>query len=103
MPWRVMATKDVVNCEKPWGVVNRRRSRDIRMGEPACRHGQARLAEMSRRCEPTRGSEPSEYPEEEKSTEIPGVAASERGRAQTASVAQVVSDAGAGLWGNDGD
>ena len=24
MPWRVAAKKDVVNCEKPWGVVNRR-------------------------------------------------------------------------------
>ena len=24
MPWRVAAMKDVVNCEKPWGVVNRR-------------------------------------------------------------------------------
>ena len=23
MPWRVEAMKDVVNCEKPWGVVNR--------------------------------------------------------------------------------
>ena len=33
--------------------------------------------------EPTRGTETSKYPEEEKSTEIPQVAASERGRAQT--------------------
>jgi hypothetical protein len=32
---------------------------------------------------PTRGTETSQYPEEEKSSEIPGVAASERGRAQT--------------------
>jgi hypothetical protein len=32
---------------------------------------------------PTRGSETSQYPEEEKSNEIPGVAASETGRAQT--------------------
>ncbi len=31
----------------------------------------------------TRGSETSQYPEEEKSKEIPLVAASERGRAQT--------------------
>ncbi len=31
----------------------------------------------------TRGSETSQYPEEEKSNEIPSVAASERGRAQT--------------------
>ena len=31
----------------------------------------------------TRGSETSQYPEEKKSNEIPSVAASERGRAQT--------------------
>ena len=33
--------------------------------------------------EATRGTETSKYPEEEKSTEIPLVAASERGRGQT--------------------
>ena len=33
----------------------------------------------------TRGTETSKYPEEEKSTEIPPVAASERGRGQTES------------------
>ncbi len=49
MPWRVAAKKDVVNCEKPWGVVHRPRARDVRMGEPACRHGQAFSAEASRR------------------------------------------------------
>ena len=32
---------------------------------------------------PTRGSEPSQYPEEEKANAIPQVAASERGTAQT--------------------
>jgi len=41
MPRRAAAMKDVVNCEKPWGVVNRPRARDIRMGEPAGRHGPA--------------------------------------------------------------
>ena len=35
---------------------------------------------------PTRGSEPSQYPEEEKATAIPSVAASERGTAQTSHV-----------------
>ena len=33
--------------------------------------------------ERTRGTETSQYPEEEKSSEMPGVAASERGGAQT--------------------
>ena len=35
------------------------------------------------RQERTRGTETSQYPEEEKSTEMPSVAASERGTAQT--------------------
>src|SRR5688572_25780205 len=45
------------------------------------------------------GTETSNYPEEEKSTEIPQVAASERGRAQTGGM-QILP----GLWGLvDGD
>jgi len=46
---------------------------------------------------PTQGSETSQYLEEEKSTEIPKVAASEMGRAQT-----VVGETAAGLWGPEG-
>ena len=42
-----------------------------------------RPAEHIGGCEPTQGSEPSQYLEEEKTTVIPLVAASERGRAQT--------------------
>ena len=34
MPWQSEAKKDVIHCEKPWGVVNKHRSADIRMGEP---------------------------------------------------------------------
>ena len=37
----------------------------------------------SREGERTRGTETSQYPEEEESSEMPGVAASERGGAQT--------------------
>ena len=37
----------------------------------------------------TLGSEPSKYQQEKKSSEIPSVAASERGRAQTSSVSRV--------------
>ena len=44
------------------------------------------LAESIGLGEPTRGSEPSQYPEEEKATAIPQVAASERGTAQTSHV-----------------
>ena len=42
-----------------------------------------RPAEYIGGCEPTQGSEPSQYLEEEKTTVIPLVAASERGAAQT--------------------
>ena len=53
------------------------------MGKPVrCEH-RTQPAEYIGEHEPTRGSEPSQYPEEEKSTEIPGVAASETGIAQT--------------------
>ena len=48
------------------------------MGEPYIL-----LPEFIRQKEPTEGSEPSQYLEEEKSIEIPSVAASERGIAQT--------------------
>ncbi len=46
MPWRVAAMKDVVNCEKLRGAVHRLRAGDVRMGEPASRHGLAFLAEF---------------------------------------------------------
>ena len=41
------------------------------------------MSHYPRMREPTRGSETSQYPEEQKSTEIPVVAASEPGGAQT--------------------
>ena len=42
----------------------------------------------------TRGTETSKYPEEKKSTEIPSVVVSERGTAQTGSVAWISTEAG---------
>ena len=42
----------------------------------------------------TRGTETSKYPEEKKSTEIPSVVVSERGAAQTGSVARMLIEAG---------
>ena len=53
------------------------------MGKPDGGHAPSLPAEYIGRREPTRGTETSKYPEEEKSTEILLVAASERGRAQT--------------------
>ena len=80
MPWLSEATKDVTSCEKPRGGANGRRSAGVRMGEPAAR--KARHHDV----EPTRGTETSKYPEEEKTTVIPRVAASESGGAQTVRV-----------------
>ena len=53
------------------------------MGQPVLLHRRTPQTEHIRLMEGTRGTETSQYPEEEKSTEIPLVAASERGRAQT--------------------
>ena len=51
------------------------------MGEPGWGNAQSLWPEHIGPEEATRGTETSKYPEEEKSTEIPLVAASERGRA----------------------
>ena len=53
------------------------------MGKPDGGHAPSPTPEHIRREEATGGTETSKYPEEEKSTEIPGVAASETGPAQT--------------------
>ena len=34
MTWHQEPKKDVTNDEMPWGAVSKRRSRDVRMGEP---------------------------------------------------------------------
>ena len=81
MPRRAEARKDVVSCDKRRGGAHIPRSVDVRMGEPRTvipcdpcgEHIAARM--------PTRGSEPSQYPEEQKAIAIPRVAASETGRA----------------------
>ena len=53
------------------------------MGKPGGPHSPSPPPERIGRREATRGTETSKYPEEEKSTEIPPVVASERGRGQT--------------------
>ena len=80
MPRRQEPKKDGVSSEKPRGAASKHRSVDLRMGKPGS--GDA-LSPVSRIQEGTWGTETSKYPEEEKSNEIPSVAASERGRAQT--------------------
>ena len=75
--------KDVTSCDKPRGGAYGPGSADVRMGEPACGHAHAPAPERIRCEEATRGTETSKYPEEEKSTEIARVAASESAPAQT--------------------
>ena len=75
MPWHRKAMKDVVSCDKRRRGANNLRPGDVRMGKPDWGHAQPPVRE------PTGGTETSKYPVEEKSTEIPSVAASERGTA----------------------
>ncbi len=79
MPRYGKAMKDVASCEKPRGAASERRSGDVRMGKP----GGSNVPSPWETAEPTQGTETSKYLEEKKSKEIPKVAASEMGRAQT--------------------
>ena len=82
MPWHRKSTKGAASRDRPGGGANGLRSRDSRMGEPSRRHGRLPDWRPSFRGT-TGGTETSKYPEEEKSTEIARVAASESARAQT--------------------
>jgi hypothetical protein len=80
MPWQSEATKDVVACEKLRGGGKQPLIRRSLNGEthPLCGYLLSEYIGLERR---TRGTETSKYPEEQKSIEIPLVAASERGLA----------------------
>ena len=80
MPWRRKPKKGAASRDSPGGGANGLRSGGARMGEPAAGHAAAPAPERMGGEEATGGTETSKYPEEEKSTEIPGVAASETGR-----------------------
>ena len=83
MPRHDEAKKDVVSCEKLRVGANDLRPGDIRMGQPGTGNAVSLLSEYIGQVERTQGTETSKYLQEEKSKEIPGVAASEMGRAQT--------------------
>ena len=68
------------------------------MGKPGSRHGLSPASECIGCVEGTRGSETSQYPQEEKTTVIPGVVASETGSGQTVGVKDPAGVACAGLW-----
>ena len=74
MPWLVEAMKDVLGCEKPRGAAKELWSGDFWMGQPSMVRIMLQLL-VGR----TQGSETSQYLKEEKSNEIPLVAASEKG------------------------
>lgn len=78
MPWHRKSTKGAASRDRPGGGANGLRSRDSRMGEPSRRHGRLPRGRPSH-AGTTGGTETSKYPEERKSTETPGVAASETG------------------------
>ena len=84
MPRLSEARKDVISCEKLRGPAHTGRSAGVRMGQPTVL--KVRYPPRRRR---TRGTETSKYPEEEKTTVIPIVAASELGLAQTGAVTAV--------------
>ena len=75
--------KGAASGDTPRGGADGLRSGGARMGEPSGGHAPLPCTESNRCTEATRGTETSQYPEEEKSTEIPGVAASGTGPAQT--------------------
>ena len=76
MPRLSEAMKDVISCDKLRVGANNLLSGDFRMGQPGG------LVSRRRKTR-TRRTETSQYPQEKKSTDIPLVAASERGSAQT--------------------
>ena len=81
MPWHGQAKKDVISCDKLRGAANKLGSADFRMGQPGILKRCHPLAEYIGLGKRTRGTETSQYPEEEKTTVIPQVVASERGTA----------------------
>ena len=81
MPWHLEPMKDVAICDKPRGVDKRTLIRGCPNGEtwPGLFVTWLLPPEYIGRVEGTWGSETSQYPQEEKTTVIPLVVASERG------------------------
>ena len=80
MPWQLEAMKDVVACDKLWGVGKQTLIQRSLNGETHTFLGVS-PTEYIGEVRQTRGTETSKYPEEKKSIEIPLVEAIERGPA----------------------
>ena len=85
MPWYMAPKKDVTSCEKLRWVANERLTVDVRMRKLSTSNVVLSYDESNSHTRGTRGTEPSNYPEEKKVKTIPKVVASEIGRAQTIS------------------
>src|SRR5579859_961927 len=70
-------------AKRGWGAASERRAIRTRMGQPTICHRVVARSEEHRVVSGTAGTETSQYREERKSNETPGVAASETGSAQT--------------------
>ena len=70
MPRHQAPKKDVASCEKLRGAASRLRTVDIRMGKPGWSNDQSSWNEFIVPQKGTRGTETSQYPEEEKETSI---------------------------------
>ena len=81
MPWHGKPKKDAASSDILRGAARTLRSAGLRMGEPCMGNAMQPPPEHIGRQEATWGTETSKYPEERKSTETPGVAASETGPA----------------------
>ena len=88
MPWHLEAMKDVGNCDKLRGAVTQAIIRRFPNGKTRLIEDEALCAEYIGVTERTQGTETSQYLKEKKSIEIPSVAASEGGRAQTTGCAR---------------
>ena len=81
MPWHQTAMKDVAGCDKPRGAAKQALIRGFPNGATHPSSEGYPFAEYIGIGRRTQGIETSQYLEEQKSTEIPSVAASERGTA----------------------
>jgi hypothetical protein len=68
------------------------------MGKPGWSHVQSDLPEHIGQVQGTRGTETSQYPEEEKATAIPRVVVSERGSSLNRSRVKLTGVAWSGSW-----
>ena len=97
MPWQLEAMKDVGACDK--ARLAGKQAFDPRISEWGNPPDLSGILHWIHRCKrQTRGTETSKYPEEKKSTEIPLVAASERGPAEQSALVEHSGKCGDRGW-----